>query len=330
MQQTRRERRLKLAATACHAFMNCKWHWFKYHFSRLPLHPFAHEMMEAIIDCDERIDGFGEDLLGSIVAIRDKNKDHDHYDQLMQRMAELLVIRQALLIECDNPTYFVEPTAGESKKRPDLLIRADNTTIAIEIKAPSCIKQKSLRKSDTFQILARLPGDPKKLGRNLDVDVVLPRDNAVKDFLISADEKFASFKAEGDCLGVLVIVWDDFMQEVITALSHEESGLLTPKSFARDTNGNPLPYANVDAVIVIRHLPYFMNGAGDGDLMDRQGAFDFGNEASLPNIYVVNTNSKKTLPDSIKRCFRAYPLDDERILKLADYRAQEMIFWLDI
>jgi hypothetical protein len=44
--------------------------------------------------------------------------------------------------------------------------------------------------------------------------VLLPRDNPVKDFLLSADAKFAAFKAQHlTFTSALVIVWDDFIQE---------------------------------------------------------------------------------------------------------------------
>jgi hypothetical protein len=329
MNKIREANRNALVAQACLSLMSCKWHWFQHHFSRLPLHPFAYQMIEAILDCDEHIDDFGVEFLKSIISICDKEKDRDHYDQLMQRVAELLVIRQSLLIECAEPHYFIEPTAGESKKRPDLVIRGDAQTIVIEIKAPSGLKLKPLRKPDSIQLLTRLSGDPKQLEESFGTTIVLPRDNAVKDFLISADEKFASFKSEADCFTLLVIVWDDFIQEVITAIAHEQSGLLTSNSFARNQDGSPREYPNIDAVIVVRHLMYLTSGAGDGDLLDRKHAFDFGDETALPNVLFSNPISNKAVPESIRKAFRAYPHNDKRILALAEYNAQEMIFWID-
>ncbi len=51
--------------------------------------------------------------------------------------------------------------------------------------------------------------------------LTLPRDNPMKKFLISADEKFARFHAEDpEFYGLLAIVWDDFIFEVVTALLH--------------------------------------------------------------------------------------------------------------
>lgn len=330
MTKNRRSTRERLVAKACHSLMTCEWHWFQYHFRALPLHPFAYQMIEAILDCEEEIDGFGDDFLDAILAIRDKNKFQDHYDQLMQRMAELVVVRQSLQIPCEQPKYFIEPTAGDSKKRPDLVIRAKDTMIAIEVKAPACLKQKALRKPDTWQILARLPGDQNKLKEALGFKtLVLPRDNAIKDFLLSADEKFASFKADDDFLTLLIIVWDDYMHEIITSLTHEASGLLTPNSFARDDQGNPIKFPNVDAIIIIRHLIYLTNHAGDADLVDREHGFDFGGKDALPNIFIPNPVSAKEVPLSVLKTFRAYPLDDKIISRFADYQAPEMVFWID-
>jgi hypothetical protein len=87
-----------------------------------------------------------------------------------------------------------------------------------------------------------------------DDGITLPRDNPVKDFLVDADAKFKAFKSKADCTTVLVIVWDDFIYEPITALAHPKSGLLTANSFAKDANGSPMKFPNVDAVVLVRHL----------------------------------------------------------------------------
>lgn len=84
---------------------------------------------------------------------------------------------------------------------------------------------------------------------------MLPRDNPIKDFLISANEKFRIFKQSNAAfLSTLVIVWDDFIYEPISAISPPQAGLFTENSFAKDDDGNPLKFEYVDCVIITRHL----------------------------------------------------------------------------
>jgi hypothetical protein len=108
-----------------------------------------------------------------------------------------------------------------------------------------------------------------------------------KDFLASADAKFEPFKAQGPCQSVLVIVWDDFIYEPITSLtSAPAKGLLTPQSFAKSADNVPLTFPHIDAVIVIRHLTYFIKAAREQPLVERSHAFDFGDDTALSNVLI--------------------------------------------
>lgn len=103
----------------------------------------------------------------------------------------------------------------------------------------------------------------------------LPRDNPVKDFLISADEKFRNFKREGNFYSVLFIIWDDFIYEPISAFLAKPAGLFLEDSFARDGAGKALRFKNVDAVFLDRQLTQFMNSAGDPFLGAEYNPQDF-------------------------------------------------------
>lgn len=63
MTETRTATRERLVAHACHSLLHAEWHWFKYYVKALPLHPFAYQMVEAILDCDGKIERFGDDFL---------------------------------------------------------------------------------------------------------------------------------------------------------------------------------------------------------------------------------------------------------------------------
>ena len=158
--------------------------------------------------------------------------------------------------------------------------------------------------------------------------VTLPRDNPVKDFLASANEKFAGFKERNaNFIGILAIVWDDYIYEPVTSLLHDRCGLLTEQSFAKDETGQPLRYPNLDYVVVVRHLSYLMVDAAERALPDREDGFDFGAAGALPNV-AIRLEHARELPAFVMEGFRAVAWDDERLQGVADYRPQDIVFWL--
>ena len=98
-----------------------------------------------------------------------------------------------------------------------------------------------------------------------------------------ADNKFAPFKkTEPEFVGVLVIVYDDFVSEPLTAPVAPTSGLFTPNSLARDAAGLALTFANVDGVVTVRHLHEFRAAAADQPPVDRRDGLDYGRPWEFP------------------------------------------------
>ncbi|MGB0854550.1 MAG: hypothetical protein ACPGSI_14750, partial [Pikeienuella sp.] len=112
----------------------------------------------------------------------------------------------------------------------------------------------------------------------------------------------------------------------ITSLANERSGLLTSNSFHKIDN-HPVTYPTVDAVIVIRHLNYFIEALAERPLLDREGAFDFGESNALPNVS-FKTVWGREVPQFVFEGLRAIDINDERISRFADYRPQEAIMWI--
>lgn len=56
------------------------------------------------------------------------------------------------------------------------------------------------RAANTVQVVGRQAEGAKQLEQLFNVEIALPRDNSVKDFLNSADEKFSGFKSQGECM----------------------------------------------------------------------------------------------------------------------------------
>jgi len=304
------------------------WHWFSYHFSTLPPHPLGLSIVDACADCEKILPGLGFRFVKDIAAICGKEKHEPHYDQLLQKLAELLVLRQLLTIDWPAGTTFQhEPAVSAAGKRPELRVITPDRTFLFEVKTPSLLEHIRARKTNAFQVVGRaLPiAQVEKLAG--DRGLTLPRDNPVKDFLLDANMKFAPFKAVQAETSVLVIVWDDFIYEPITVLKHEQCGLLTVNSYLKDATGAPVQFAHIDAVVVVRHLTYLFRAAGDHPLEERAHALDFGDEHALPNVFIPLCDVE-LVPDAIRQGLRAVSWDDPLLQSAADYRPKEIVLWL--
>lgn len=304
------------------------WHWFRYHFANLPPHPMARSIIDACTDCERKLPGLGLQFIREIAAIRGREEHLPHYDQLMQKLAEVLVIRQLMMLDWPEGTAFQhEPALTADGKRPELRVVTPQRHFLFEVKSPALRDHASDRRTNGFQVPGRAL--PRQRVEELVADrgLTLPRDNPVKDFLLDADAKFAAFKAVQPETSVLVIVWDDFIYEAITALKHEQCGLLTPNSFLKDGAGAPVRFANIDAVVLVRHLTYFQRAAGDVPLEERTHAFDFGDERALPNVFIPLGNPE-LVPQLIRQGLRAVNWEDADVQRAADYRPNDIVMWI--
>lgn len=274
------------------------WHFFRYHFQFRLVggdHPFAEAIVAACLDCERAIPGFASRMMDELAAIGGRENHTPDFEQLMQRLAELLVIRQLARFDWpDTPTFAWEPTAGQSKKNPEVTVTVGGQTLGVEVKTPSLVAHRRARSSNPLQLPARDVVPFERAREMRGGNVTLPRDNPVKDFLISADAKFASFREAGqDFCGLLVIVWDGAAYEAIDALIHPAAGLLTPRSFAM-ADGEALTFANVDGVIVTPQLEQLGNASSDrgwpGSPID---ALDWGRPREYPfKPFLANPNGR--------------------------------------
>ena len=305
-----------------------KWHWFTYHFSHR-LHGAKHPLVESFIEscllCDEKIHGFAYKMVDDIAALSGNEKFEPHYEQLLQKLAELLIIRQ--VVTFDWGTDFAidyEPTAGSSKKNPEIVVKTKDFSVGIEVKAPSLFSHIRARKSTDLQIVSRSPyAKAFQEGKS----VTFPRDNPIKDFLISANNKFEQFKVENPAfLSLLVIVWDDHIYEPISSLIHPVAGLFTPNSFAKDSNNQPIEFKNLDSVIIVRHLHQLLSSTRDEPLIDgRRNPFDYGVDGQFPPKVIIPAPKGQPISSVILDCFQAKPLDPTMG---AEYIPTDFVRWL--
>lgn len=304
------------------------WHWFAYHLRLLPPHPFARSIVNAVVDCEEKVPGIGHSLIADLGRIGGIDHHEPHYDQLMQKLAEILVLRQLLILDWPEGTTFEhEPAAFAGGKRPELKVNAPGQTYLFEVKTPSLLAHARQRGENEVQAAVRM-FDRDMLDRLAgDGGVTLPRDNPVKDFLIDAESKFAPFKAQGPAIAVLIIVWDDFIYEPISVLTQPQCGLLTEASYYRTPEDTPVMFPAIDAVIAVRHLMYFKRAAADDPLVERTHAFDFGGDGDLPNVVILVPGGQE-IPELILQGLRALAVDNPMVAMAAEYRPIEMVFWI--
>ncbi|MDD5686747.1 MAG: hypothetical protein PHE88_02805 [Elusimicrobia bacterium] len=304
------------------------WHWFYWHF----LHtlkgepqPFADSFIEACLACEKIIPDFAIGMVNNIASISGKVKDTQHYEQLIQRLAELHIIKQILTFDWPNkPKFKCEPTTKFSKKNPELTIDLDGKIVGVEVKAPSLLQHYENLCGNSTQILSR--SLPLNVTEALDKKIILPRDNPVKDFLISANEKFQPFKNEyPEFIGILVIVWGAAIQEPISALLAPGSGLITENSFAKDERGKILQFPSIDSVIVVSHLHQIIKATKDEPFMDScHHVFDYGSKDKLP--FKIFMPLSPNIPKIFLKCMQVQLQNPEMG---SEYIPSDLILWLD-
>jgi hypothetical protein len=134
------------------------WHWFNYHFSYVDFdgveHPFAKSIIDACLIIEPKIPGYAFKIINRIASLHGKEKYLGHYEQLMQILAELLVVSH-LALEFPREKFLDEPTIGSSKKNPELTIEIDGYMIGVEVKSPSLLKHQKTRSTQEIQLPSR-------------------------------------------------------------------------------------------------------------------------------------------------------------------------------
>lgn len=301
------------------------WHWLQYNFS--PGHDrepyFARVTLDALLTCDEAMPGYADDMLGRLERIGGREKDLGDYEQIRQWLGELLVVHH--FVSYPWPvlvTFDHEPVGAGSKLNPEMTVNGEDFRLGIEVKTPDLRKLVGQRGTADWQLLARMPG----LKDAMSGEVALPRDNPVKDFLRSADSKFAGFRdGDPDFRSVLVIVWDDFINEPISALLSPSSGLLTSNSFDKLPDGSRRSYSNVDAVVLLRHQHQFIEGmANRAPLDDRDHFLDYGSPGAFPFNSLVACPDGQPLDERLRKAMHAIP---SHPMLGAEYIPAESVIW---
>ena len=310
------------------------WHWFQHHF-RLTLRGFPHPLAESVITaclaCETKSKGFAKTTIDRLAAIGGRERHLPDWEQLLQQLAELHVVSRVLTWNWPVETTFaVEPNGEDSKKNPEVVISLQHLRIGFEVKAPSLFAHVGNRGKNPTQIASRFA--PKTVIETLakpEAGITMPRDNPVKDYLVSAEAKFEPFlRNDPNFYGILVIVWDDFIYEPISSLLQTDSGLFTENSFFRDKKGNAVRFPSIAGVVVIRHLHQLFRACRDEPLIDGcKYPLDFGHEGQFPWKAFIQNPFGLNVPKEAIDVLDARPHTDEMG---AEYRPQEFIMWMNV
>jgi len=306
------------------------WHWFSYHFNHV-VHGrpnvLADSIIEACLECEDKIPGYAQKVISTLASVGGRENHLPDWEQLVQILAELMVVRHVLSKVWEPETQFLsEPSKTKGGKNPEIVLKNSSINLAVEVKAPALFEHQRIRTSNPEQIAARF-ANQKKISSLVsgDTPITLPRDNPVKDFLVSAQEKFEQFAEEPNFLGVLVVVWDDFIYEPISSLSHPECGLLTSNSFFKNADGESVVFPSVGAVVVLRHLHQIVRACQEEPLVD--GIIDplqYKTETGFPPKALIANESSHQPIDKIQDIFQALPPD---LNMGAEYTHKELIWW---
>lgn len=302
--------------------------WLSVHLVAGATTPFGERLLEALAAIDVRLPGAGSRFVEELAAIRyvpaldDPAAWRAGFEQLIQKLGEILVARVLFEAEWPEGTSFtLEPTNPVTGAKPEILIDTPAHQWLFEVKCPAFIDYQDRRDANGRQLPVRGP-----LGNmpGMRDGTTLPRDNVLKDFLISAERKFRDFSTKPRT-GLLVVLWDGYIFEITSALSHTEAGLLTDKSwYQRD--GIRVPFTAVEGVIILNHLEVIKVAAQEKWQARQDDPFRIETVGQPPNVWCPNLGRGALDPD-IARLFNARPLDE--VAFAADYAPKDFVMWID-
>jgi len=219
----------------------------------------------------------------------------------------------------EGTTFEHEPRSAAGSPNPEALICAPELSLGIEVKSPN-IRRHRNDLSAGWQAVSRAL-NPKKFEFT-----GLPRDNAVKDAIAGANEKFRSLRSTGRAfIGVLALVWDNMMHEPISAIINPASGLFTPNTFDPEKR----TFDRVDAVVIVPHLHQLIEGPGNRKFIDGT-TFEWRTADEFPfRPYIVNPASLRG-QQGARAAEGIFGAHDHCVLHGAEYSPADSILWIDI
>jgi hypothetical protein len=283
--------------------------------------PFLNGLSLVLAAIDTVTPGYASEMLDRIAGI--SGTGEAQYEAVLQVLAEVYVTGGAAAVadRDDEAVHFLHEPGASGKKNPEFEVRILGRWCAIEVKTPKLIQHGRIRAARNWQFGVRLPEEFVE-GK----EATLPRDNPVKDFLISAEAKFGQYELyRPGALRILVIVWDDYCNEPIAALKSPVSGLLTENSFHRGPDDSPVRYPHLDGIIVVRHQHQIIRATRCEPLVDGVGdAMAYRHDAFPPKAF-IEADGGRVISGEILHRLNAVPL---HACLGAEYQPVEVIMWM--
>lgn len=281
--------------------------------------PFTIGLLRAVEVVEAASPGYAVEMFDRIGAV--SGKGEQQYESILEILAEIYVTA-GLVEKADHQgdkLLFAHEPGPKGKKNPEFEVCISGHWCAVEVKAPRLIQHGRFRSANSWQIGVRLPKEA-----TASMDATLPRDNPVKDFLVSAEAKFQVYEGHRpNAFRILIIVWDDFCNEPIAALVSPVSGLLTPQSFSRKDDA-PVVYPHVDGVVVVRYQHQIIRATRCEPLID--GAAEplrYHHDGFPPKAFIEVPSGRK-VPPEVLEALNATPL---AACFGAEYSPVELIMW---
>jgi hypothetical protein len=283
---------------------------------------FINGLTKALLAIDEASPGYAKDRIERISAI--KGLGDTALETLYQIMAEIYCAAGAVAVAdrdaAESAIFKDEPRAAAGGKNPEFSSQFHSIKYAVEVKSPSLIQYRKNRATKDVQLTTRIPHS-----NTIFPDSTLPRDNPVKDFVVSANAKFEEFARVDDGFRILTIVWDGYMNEVVAALTSKVSGLFTDRSFHRGSDGKRFSYPFLDGVVVCDYqltIAYaFLNKI---DLTFPAEFMKY--HVQVPPKAFILCPDGRPVPEELLTALGATPLE---FCHGTEYQPIEMIQWFD-
>lgn len=286
------------------------------------VHPFVFGLVGALSRINDATPGYAKAMIDRIAAIGKTGETQ--YESLTQILSEIYVTEGAVAAadrdENGREMLNHEPSVNGGKN-PEFESCSNGIWYAVEVKTPALIEHSRRRSTEPFQLTARLPRDVTD-----DLEKTLPRDNPVKDFLTSANEKLEEYaKIRPDAIRILTVVWDDFCNEPISSLLSPASGLLTENSFHCDASGKAMTYPFIDGVVVCRYQHQIIRTTRLEPLIDGEVLpFVYRHHGFPPKVFISNPGGRE-IPDRLMDSLNAVP---HSVDLGAEYIPSELVLWI--
>lgn len=136
------------------------WHWYRFHADSWRAgrrEPLFDALATVAAKTDGKLPGFSKRLVESLIASSGREREIRDYEQLMQAIAEAVVVSRLVLCDGwpDGTTFELDPAAAGSRKNPEILIRGPAGSIGVEVKAPGLTEHRKRRETRPVQATYR-------------------------------------------------------------------------------------------------------------------------------------------------------------------------------